>query len=205
MHHRIVNPRWTRGFSLLGLTLTLGLGSAGAADDRTAPPPLKPADNFQVSVPRAGLGREYLMSMSLIPQSGAATSRGLSGKVVQFELFHDALDLYEAPDGLVVTKDLPSRLLVASFPIVEQNDTEIVIDFGKGMRRVFTQGWYSTSPSFRPSAGESVEEVPEGRVFAVTQTADQLVVRQSVQSRSREFAQDIESRYEIRKGNGVKQ
>ncbi len=169
-----------------------------AADARTAPPPLKPAANFHLSVPRAALGREYLMSMSLIPQSGAATSRGLSGKVVQFELFHDAVDLYEATEGLVVTKDLPSRLLLASFPIVQQDDSEVVIDFNRGMRRVFNQRWYSTSPSFSPSAGENVEEVPEGRVFAVTQNNEQLVVRQSVQSRSREFAQDIESRYEIR-------
>ncbi len=205
MDNRFARSRSFRGCSVLTLTLTLALAlgpldlsSVIAADNRTLPPPLKPADNFQLSVPRAGLGRDYLMSMSLIPQSGAATSHGLSGKVVQFELFHDALDLYEATDGLVVTKDLPSRLLVASFPIVQQNDNEIVIDFNKGMRRVFSQGWYSTSSSFQPSAGETVEEVPEGRVFSVTQVGDQLVVRQSVQSRSREFAQDIEARYEIR-------
>lgn len=177
----------------------LNLQSLAAADAKESPPPpLKPAANLHLAIPRAGLGRQYLMSMSLIPQSGAATSRGLSGKVVQFESFHDAVDLYEATEGLIVTKDLPSRLLVASFPIVQQSDTELVIDFNKGMRRVFSQGWYSSSGRFNPSAGESVEEVPEGRVFAVTQDAEQLVVRQSVQARSREFAQDIESRYEVR-------
>ena len=74
--------------------------SLAAADAKPSPPPpLKPAANLHLTIPRAGLGREYLMSMSLIPQSGAATSRGLSGKVVQFELFHDAVDLYEATEG----------------------------------------------------------------------------------------------------------
>jgi hypothetical protein len=168
------------------------------AAEAKSPPPLKPADNFHLVLPREALGREYLMSMSLIPQSGAATSRGLSGRVVQFELYHDGVDMYETTEGMVVTKDLPSRLLLATFPIVEQDDNNLVLDFNRGMRRVFSQGWYSTSANFSPSASERVEEVPEGRVFAVTQNEDQLVIRQSVQSRSREFAQDIESRYEIR-------
>lgn len=198
MHHCFALPslrRTAAAFFLIGLLETSWLG---AAENKTPPPPLKPAANLHLSIPRPALGREYLMSMSLIPQSGAATSRGLAGKIVQFELFHDAVDLYEATEGLVVTKDLPSRLLVASFPIVRQDDSEVVIDFNKGMRRVFNQGWYAVSGGFNPSAGESVEEMPEGRVFAVAQTGDQLVIRQSVQSRSREFAQDVQSRYEMR-------
>jgi len=198
MRQFLARPRHLRGLLVFAVVFAAWSLRLSAADAKPLPPPLRPADNMHLSIPRAGLGREYLMSMSLIPQAGAATSRGLTGKIVQFELFHDAVDLYEASEGLVVTKDLPSRLLVASFPIVQQNDNEVVIDFNRGMRRVFNQGWYSTSPSFRPAAGENVEEVPEGRVFAVTQSNDQLVIRQSVQSRSREFAQDIESRYEIR-------
>lgn len=184
---------------LCGLTVAAALNYPAvviAADG--APPPLKPADNFHITIPRSALGREYLMSMSLIPQSLAATSRGLSGKIVQFELYHDAVDLYEASEGMVVTKDLPSRLLLASFPIVATNNNSVVIDFNRGMRRVFSQGWYSTGAGFRPSASETVEEVPESRVFAVTETGGQLVIRQSVQSRSREFAQNVESRYEVR-------
>lgn len=186
------------GVFLIAFTLATLAGRLEAADAKSPPPPLKPADNFHLTLPRASLGREYLMSMSLIPQSGAATSRGLSGRVVQFELFHDGVDMYETTEGMVVTKDLPSRLLLATFPIVEQDDNSLVLDFNRGMRRVFTQGWYSTSAGFSPSASERVEEVPEGRVFAVTQNEDQLVIRQSVQSRSREFAQNVESRYEIR-------
>ncbi len=189
----------TRATCALALTLaTLTHLSLAHAAELAPPPPLKPADNFQISIPRTALGREYLMSMSLIPQSLAATSRGLSGKVVQFELFHDAVDLYETTEGMVVTKDLPSRLLLARFPIVAADSNNIVIDFNRGMRRVFSQGWYGSGGGFRPSASESVEEVPESRVFAVSEDGGQLVVRQSVQSRSRASSQDIESRYEVR-------
>ena len=188
--------RLTAAFTTL-IAVWFSLAPASSAEN-SAPPPLKPADNFHISIPRTALGREYLMSMSLIPQSLAATSRGLSGKVVQFELYHDAVDLYETTEGLVVTKDLPSRLLLASFPIVASNSTSIVIDFNRGMRRVFSQGWYAGSGGFRPSAGETVEEVPESRVFAVSDAGNQLTIRQSVQSRNREYAQNVESRYEVR-------
>lgn len=197
-HHPSASRRRHRTTGITLLTAALLCFPQLQAADNAAPPPLKPADNFHVSIPRSALGREYLMSMSLIPQSLAATSRGLSGKVVQFELYHDAVDLYEATEGLVVTKDLPSRLLLASFPIVASNSTSIVIDFNRGMRRVFGQGWYSTGGGFRPGAGETVEEVPESRVFAVSDNGNQLVIRQSVQSRSREYAQDVQSRYEVR-------
>jgi hypothetical protein len=66
------------------------------------------------------------------------------------------------------------------------------------MRRVFGEGWYSTSGRFDAGAGERVAEAPEGRVFAVTQSGDQLVIRQGVQARDREFNQNVEARYEVR-------
>jgi hypothetical protein len=124
----------------LSIVLSVVLISAWAPRAVSAPPPLRPAGQLHLGIPRAALGQPYLMSMSLIPQAGAATSRGLTGKVVQFEVFHDAVDLYETTEGMVVTEDLPARLLLASFPIVEQDKDRIVIDFNRGMRRVFTQG-----------------------------------------------------------------
>ena len=41
----------------------------------------------------------------------------------------------------MVTEDLPARRLLATFPIVRQDDEQVVVDFNKGMRRVFTQAW----------------------------------------------------------------
>ncbi len=54
----------------------------------------------------------------MIPQQQAATSRGLAGKIVRFELYPDSVDMYESTQGLVVTEQLPARRLLASFPIV---------------------------------------------------------------------------------------
>ncbi len=101
---------------------------------------LQVADQFFLAIPKAGFGKDYLFSASLIPQGNSPTSHGLAGKIVSFELFPDGVDMYESTKGLVVTTDLPARRLLASFPIVRQESNGVVVvDFNKGMRRVFTQ------------------------------------------------------------------
>src|SRR5215470_4028332 len=102
-------------------------------------PELRVADRFLLAIPKDGFGKDYLFSASLIPQAQAATSTGLAAKIVRFELFPDGVDMYESTQGLVVTEDLPARRLLATFTIVSQNAERVVIDFNKGMRRVFTQ------------------------------------------------------------------
>ena len=159
---------------------------------------LKPADGYYLGIPRKAFGTKFIMSISIIPQSLAATSTGLAGKIVTFELFPDAVDLFEDPDGLVVTDDLPARRLVASFPIIDQNDELVTIDFNRGMRRAFTDIWYSIGRSFSSSMGERTEEIPGSRVFHMSEEDGQLVIRQSAQVRSRQFSSDRESRYELR-------
>lgn len=159
-------------------------------------PELQAADQLMVAIPRKGFGKEYLFTASVIPQAHAATSTGLAGKVVRFELFPDGVDLYESTQGLVVTEDLPARRLLATFPIVRQDDQLVVIDFNKGMRRVFTQAW--TSGGRLSEEHDHVLDVPEGRVFEMRQNDGQLIIRQSVQARNREDNQNIEQRLELR-------
>ena len=169
----------------------------------TNPPPastapaLQVADRFYLAIPKGGLGKDYLFSASLIPQGQSPTSHGLAGKVVRFELFPDGVDLYESTQGLVVTKELPARRLLANFPIVRQDADRVVIDFNKGMRRVFTQSW-TDGGALDFAAHDNVLEVPESRVFETRADGAQLIIRQSVQTRSREMNADVESRFEVR-------
>ncbi len=154
--------------------------------------------HFHIQIPLAALGKEYLMSASVIPQASAATSTGLAGKIVRFELFHDGVDLYESTKGLVVTEDLPARRLLTTFPIVEQDNGKVVIDFNRGMRRVFTEIWYSSGSGFDASAKDRSLEVPQSRVFAVDVRDPYLVIRQSVQTRDRTGDANLEAQYEVR-------
>ncbi|NBP24461.1 MAG: hypothetical protein EBU81_07915, partial [Proteobacteria bacterium] len=154
--------------------------------------------NNTLVLPRTVFGKEHLMSASRIPQSLAATSTGLSGKIVKFELFHDGVDLYEATDGLVVTKDLPARRILTTFPIVEQDATKVVIDFNRGMRRLYTEIWYGQGRGFNPMARDESLEIPQSRVFQAEKLDNQLAIRQSVQVRDREAMANVEQRFEVR-------
>lgn len=154
--------------------------------------------NNTLVIPRSALGKEHLMSSSRIPQALAATSTGLSGKIVKFEFFHDGVDLYESTDGLVVTKDLPARRLLTTFPIVEQDGNKVVIDFNRGMRRLYTEIWYGGGRGFNSLARDEALEIPQSRVFQADKNDDQLVIRQSVQVRDRESLANVEQQFEVR-------
>lgn len=185
---------------LLGLTL-----HAQTTSTSTNPPPptkrvsidLSPAKNLGIAIPRASLGQDFLLSASSIPQAVTATSHGLAGKVVRFELFHDGVDMYESTQGQLVTTDLPARRLLTSFPIIEQNEEQIVIDFNKGMHRVFTASWIGGG-SFDSAARSRTLEVSQSRVFEIKRDAQRLVVRQSVRMRDRQTDPNLEERFEIR-------
>jgi len=168
-----------------------------ASPPKEIAPELRVADRFMLALPKSGLGKDYLFTASLIPQAVAATSTGLAAKIVRFELFPDGVDLYESTQGLVVTEDLPARRLLATFPILRQDDQEVVIDFNKGMRRVFVQAWTSEG-ELDLGEHDRVLDVPEGRVFEMRQDGNRLLIRQSVQARNRQSDQNLETRLEVR-------
>src|SRR5579871_2619441 len=220
-HPRNVRARMQRNFfkstfnmnikPVLATVLSLGIAAGSnapllAADNKpetstkstvAAPvaPELKVADKFLLAIPKSGFGKDYLFTASLIPQERAATSTGLAGKIVRFELYPDGVDMYESTKGLVVTDDLPSRRLLASFSIVRTESDAVVVDFNKGMHRVFTQSW-TEGGSF--GGHDRVLDVPESRVFEMKQEEGKLIIRQSVQARNRQFDQNSEQRYEAR-------
>ena len=167
------------------------------AEGAAVGPPLEVADGFLLAIPKAGFGKDYLFAASLIPQAQAATSTGLAGKIVRFQLFPDGVDMYESTRGLVITDELPARRLLASFAIVRQDGNRVVVDFNKGMRRVFTEAW-TQSGTLNLEARDEVLEVPESRVFDARQEEGRLVIRQSVQARNRQSNQNLEARYEVR-------
>jgi len=173
------------------------LRSAAAEETNKIAPELQVADGFQLAIPKSGFGLDYLFTASLIPQTRAATSTGLAGKIIRFVLFPDGVDMYESTRGLVVTEDLPARRLLASFAIVSQDANRVVVDFNKGMHRVFTQTW-TGGGGLDLEGRDRVLEVPESRVFEMRQEDGRVIIRQSVQLRSRQQDADLEARYEAR-------
>jgi hypothetical protein len=171
--------------------------AAPAAPAAAVAPDLEVAEGLMLAIPKTGFGKDYQFTASIIPQLLAPTSTGLTGKIVRFELFADGVDMYESTQGLVVTEDLPARRLLATFPIVRQEGQRVVVDFNKGMRRVFTEVW-GGSGYLNLSGRDEVLEVPESRVFEMRQDKDRTIIRQSVQARNREYEANLEARYEVR-------
>ncbi|MBK1877120.1 zinc-dependent metalloprotease [Pelagicoccus mobilis] len=171
--------------------------TAQSAKEKAAPA-LKISEKTRVAIPKSGLGKEYLLSTSLIPQAGAATSRGMEGRVVMFELYEDGVDLYETTKGKVVTEDLPARRLLTTFPIIDDEGGDIVIDFNAGMRRLSYSSWYNRQEGFDARSFERSAELPQARVFETELEDGILTIRQAVQARSRTMDPDLETRYEIR-------
>ena len=184
--------------NLLRLFVLTPLLFATVACAQKAGPSLKPSGDRHIAIPSAAFGKEYLLSTSVIPQAGAPTGTGLLGRIVIFEAYEDEVDLYESTRGQVVTEDLPARRLLATFPVVSKTNSEVVIDFNQGMRRLIYQGWYSVTQRFDPRVSERTAELPQARVFGVSTEGDRLVVRQTVQARNRAFDQNRETRLELR-------
>ena len=169
---------------------------------------LEPGANRHLRLKKGAFGREYLLSASVIPQLVAATGTALSGKIVRFERFHDGVDLYESTRGLMVTEELQSRRLLTTFPIVAQNEDWVEIDFNAGIRRVFSDKWYSSGESPNPSGPSAHRpsalsqprslEVPQSRIFEVRIEGRQIVLRQSAQVRDRQNDPNREERVEVR-------
>ena len=189
-------PQVLRG-AVTALLFGAAVSSPAADNKSSVAPELQVADQFYLAVPKAGFGQDYLFSASMIPQGNSPTSHGLAGKVVSFELFPDGVDMYESTKGLVVTEDLPARRLLATFPIVRRDADRVVLDFNKGMKRVFTQSW-TDGGTLDFASHDNVLEVPESRVFEMRADGGQFIIRQSVQTRSREANSDVESRFEVR-------
>jgi len=184
---------------LLTIFLSLCFAGAGAyGQSETSSIALKKSGDAKIAIPNSAFGQEYMLSTSLIPQAGAVTGRGLLGRIVMFEKYHDSVDMYESTKGQVVTEDLPARRLLATFPILSEEGGSAVIDFNQGMRRLLYQGWYAMSSRYDPAALERTAELPQARVFEVFEDGDNLVVRQTVQARNREVNQNRETRLELR-------
>src|SRR5215471_538570 len=186
---------WSRRLLIVAAMVAAPLFTHAA--DKPVAPELQVADQYYLAIPKDGFGKDYLFSASMIPQGNSPTSHGLAGKIVRFEQYPDGVDMYESTKGLVVTTDLPARRLLASFPIVKQDANRVVIDFNKGMKRVFTQSW-TDGGMLDFSQHDSVLEMPDSRVFEMRADGGQVTIRQSVQARNREDDQNVESRLEVR-------
>ncbi|MBC86511.1 MAG: hypothetical protein CL677_04965 [Bdellovibrionaceae bacterium] len=142
-----------RGFDRFLLVIFATLFFVSCAEDKGSKSPAAPKKevapaaqvaasfsvgaNSAIQIHKDALDKEFLLRSQLITQTGAPQFGGLKSRVVAFSLKNGRIYLLEASAGHVVTEDLPSNLVLASFPTQVDGDY-YVIDFNRGMAKLFT-------------------------------------------------------------------
>jgi hypothetical protein len=102
-------------------------------------------DRKLISIKKSALDKEFLLQASMMRQAPMPTANGLKSRIVAFKRVDDALFMMEATQGHVISKDLPSQLILAKLPIITETEGELIIDFSGGMANTFVSGdWYGS-------------------------------------------------------------
>lgn len=151
-------------------------------------------DKQQIQIQKSALEKEFLLQMSIIPQPSAAMSSGLKSRIVAFRQRGDKVYLLEAANGHSVTNDLPQNLVLAEFPILQESDTALTIDFNKGMSHLFIASeWRGSDYSSKQYSAETeFASIPLQFAFIEDARIDQnhLIIRQVAQA-APQFASPI--------------
>ncbi len=92
-------------------------------------------------------GKEYLLSVSMIPQFGSATSHGNISRIVTFVRKGNDVIMLESTQGQVVTRDLPAKQILAIFSGAgsEAHEGLYLLKWDQGMTRLMFGGDWFTS------------------------------------------------------------
>jgi hypothetical protein len=95
-------------------------------------------DQAKIRINKASLEKEFLWQAQFIEQLSAPQFHGLKSRVVTFRKHGENLYLLESTQGHTVTNEIPQALVLAAFPITNENESEIEFDFNKGMSEIYT-------------------------------------------------------------------
>ncbi|MCB0417687.1 MAG: zinc-dependent metalloprotease, partial [Bdellovibrionales bacterium] len=159
----------------------------------------KPASRPIVTIQRAALEKEFLLQANLIAQTTASMGNGLKSRIVAFKKQDDELYMLEAVQGHVISYDLPSHLVLASFPILSETEDTISFDFNAGMTRLFTQSeWRASDYEGTEYKGDFTSAIVPLSYLesAKVDASNQLTIRQIAQvSKSITGTELVEVRY----------
>ncbi|WP_394845521.1 zinc-dependent metalloprotease [Pendulispora brunnea] len=138
----------------------------------------------RIWISKSALGKEFLWQANLTDQPGLAAFGATRSRIVHFERQGDDLMMIEEND-LHGRPTADKRLIVASFPIQEDNDSTLVFDFNAGTTKLFVASdwayqdsdgpWYDAAEHFRAL------DITESYVERAQIHRDQLVISQIAQ------------------------
>lgn len=141
------------------------------------------ADQTKISISKSALEKEFLLQVQLISQAIAPRFSGLQSRIVSFRQQQGKVYLIETSNGHNFATNLPQTLLLAEFPILEETDTQLTIDFNKGMSEIFVEGDWKAGDFGSNDIRQSLQAVKT--VFSYLLNSDfkdnHLIIRQLAQ------------------------
>lgn len=108
------------------------------------------AGKYQLLVSKAAIaaGSEFLLSSSaIIADVGEPNFQGLLSRVVTFKRADGAIQMLESLNGTAVDSSLLKPSIVASFPILSEDDNNVGLDFNEGMANLLLSLEWTTGPA----------------------------------------------------------
>ena len=186
--------------TLLFVFFISGCGGGGAS----APAPLL-NESFRtdisknVAIRSDALNHEFLLQGNMVKLEDAQNFNGLKSRVVVFQKQAGKLFMLESQIGHTVMPDTPFAIILADFPIVQEQDGWIWFDFNQGMSKVFTTAEMYASDdqgkAYVPSF--AIESIQSSYLVQVDDSKNnRLALRQSAQiGASDNTVHSVEVRY----------
>jgi len=111
--------------------------------------------SYQLYITKAALagGSEYLLSTSAVETSiGEPTFNGMLSRVVTFKRADGKVHMLESPKGAAVDATLVKANIVASFPIVSEDDSKVGLSFNEGAKTLLLAFDWTASDLDLPSS-----------------------------------------------------
>lgn len=116
----------------------------------TAPGPgIGPSsDNQYLTITKEALGKEILFQGAAVMErsdgyhGSNATAQTMKSRIVMFEVHGDELAMLESGEGMFPGKEMPTNVLLTTFPIIKDEGGVITFDFNKGMDKIYmSEDW----------------------------------------------------------------
>lgn len=158
------------------------------------------AERVAIKIAQDSLGKEFLLQAALTTFGEAPTFNGIKSRIVLFQKHRGKLYMLEASRGRTVTEELPTTLLLAEFPIIEEMDGFVEFDFNAGMKTAFVaQEWYASDQGGGEfKAGLVGYNARFSFLDAATVYENQIIIRQIAQLETPTDKEDTHPTVEIK-------
>lgn len=161
-------------------------------------------DKAHVVIKKSALEKEFLLSSNILSQTPTPMFSSLQSRVVSFILRGHRVYLLDVTknNAIAFESNIPQSLLIAEFPVLNETETALEIDFNAGMKQIFTAGdmFASDDPSY---SGQADYQLPTAHVHIsyldeVSVNKSALFIRQVAQIAAKNMEVPVEVRYQIK-------